>query len=269
MIMIKKRRYIFFLTVILSLGIMSAPVFAKGQNKKKDTKNSIQVTTEQQKSSPSTEKSTEAEKNTAYFTFAIYKDDNIVLTDTDIFKLTLNDTAGKEHTIELNAYESSTSAVENSLDEGGYTIKAIEYKGINQDIISGGFGLAKQMNLQTSDTPEIPFYIGSESTALSGLFVVRDGKQVKTTSEQSTQQTSETTRDTTNTTESVQDTSEENAAESTRKDPDKEDVVEVVKEKKDKKTSQFFPFSFKKLFMAIIILFICGVWTLVFYQKNK
>ena len=171
--------------------------------------------------------------------------------------------------VELNAYESSTSAVENSLDEGGYTVTSIEYKGINQDIISGGFGLSKQMNLQISDTPEIPFYIGSDSTALSGLFIVRDGKQVKTASEQSTQQTSVTTQDTTNTTETVQDTSEENATESTRKDPDKEDVVEVVKEKKKGKKSQFFPFSFKKLLMAVIILFICGVWTLVFYQKNK
>lgn len=267
--MIKKRRHIFFLTVILVLSIVSAPVFAKGQDKKKDTKDSTQTTTEQQRSSQSTEKSTEAEKNTAYFTFAIYNDENITLADTDIFKITLTDIAGKEHTIELNAYESSTSAVENSLDEGGYTVTSIEYKGINQDIISGGFGLSKQMNLQISDTPEIPFYIGSDSTALSGLFIVRDGKQVKTASEQSTQQTSVTTQDTTNTTETVQDTSEENATESTRKDPDKKDVVEVVKEKKKGKKSQFFPFSFKKLLMAVIILFICGVWTLVFYQKNK
>ena len=73
-------------------------------------------------------------------------------------QISLTDIAGKEHTIELNAYESSTSAVENSLDEGGYTVTSIEYKGINQDIISGGFGLSKQMNLQISDTPEIPFY---------------------------------------------------------------------------------------------------------------
>ena len=66
--MIKKRRHIFFLTVILALSIVSAPVFAKGQDKKKDTKDSTQTTTEQQRSSQSTEKSTEAEKNTAYFT---------------------------------------------------------------------------------------------------------------------------------------------------------------------------------------------------------
>lgn len=243
--MIKKRRHIFFLTVILALSIVSAPVFAKGQDKKKDTKDSTQTTTEQQRSSQSTEKSTEAEKNTAYFTFAIYNDENITLADTDIFKITLTDIAGKEHTIELNAYESSTSAVENSLDEGGYTVTSIEYKGINQDIISGGFGLSKQMNLQISDTPEIPFYIGSDSTALSGLFIVRDGKQVKTASEQSTQQTSVTTQDTTNTTETVQDTSEENATESTRKDPDKEDVVEVVKEKKKGKNHSFSPFLLK------------------------
>ena len=101
--MIKKRRHIFFLTVILALSIVSAPVFAKGQDKKKDTKDSTQTTTEQQRSSQSTEKSTEAEKNTAYFTFAIYNDENITLADTDIFKITLTDIAGKEHTIELNA----------------------------------------------------------------------------------------------------------------------------------------------------------------------
>ena len=55
--MIKKRRHIFFLTVILALSIVSAPVFAKGQDKKKDTKDSTQTTTEQQRSSQSTEKS--------------------------------------------------------------------------------------------------------------------------------------------------------------------------------------------------------------------
>ena len=43
--MIKKRRHIFFLTVILALSIVSAPVFAKGQDKKKDTKDSTQTTT--------------------------------------------------------------------------------------------------------------------------------------------------------------------------------------------------------------------------------
>lgn len=53
--MIKKRRHIFFLTVILVLSIVSAPVFAKGQDKKKDTKDSTQTTTEQQRSSQSTE----------------------------------------------------------------------------------------------------------------------------------------------------------------------------------------------------------------------
>ena len=44
--MIKKRRHIFFLTVILALSIVSAPVFAKGQDKKKDTKDSTQATAE-------------------------------------------------------------------------------------------------------------------------------------------------------------------------------------------------------------------------------
>ena len=47
--MIKKRRHIFFLTVILILGIVSAPVFAKGQDKKKNTKDSTQATAEQQR----------------------------------------------------------------------------------------------------------------------------------------------------------------------------------------------------------------------------
>ena len=45
------------------------------------------------------------------------------------------------------------AAIDNTIDEGEYTVTAIEYKGINQDIINNGFGLAKQINLSTTDTP--------------------------------------------------------------------------------------------------------------------
>ena len=65
--MIKKRRHIFFLTVILALSIVSAPVFAKGQDKKKDTKDSTQTTTEQQRSSQSTENQRKLRKYSLFY----------------------------------------------------------------------------------------------------------------------------------------------------------------------------------------------------------
>ena len=264
-----KRRHMLFLMAFLSLCLLTVPVFAKNKEKQRKEDKTTQVTIKQEatETTATTEKSTEAEKNSVYFSFAIYKDQDITLEDTDIFKITLQDTSGNAHTIELNAYESSMAAIDNTIDEGEYTVTAIEYKGINQDIINNGFGLAKQINLSITDTPEIPFYVGKRSTAISGLFVVKNNKVVESSTASSTQQTLETTQNVAGTTSADMD--EENTTGSVSKDPSKEEVVEVIKPKTEKKTSQFFPFSFTKFFMAVVLMGICGIWTFVFYQKNK
>lgn len=159
------------------------------------------------------------------------------------------------------------AAIDNTIDEGEYTVTAIEYKGINQDIINNGFGLAKQINLSTTDTPEIPFYLGKQSTTISGLFVVKNNKVVESSTASSTQQTLETTQNVAGTTSADMDG--ENTTGSVSKDPSKEEVVEVIKPKTEKKTFQFFPFSFTKFFMALVLMGICGIWTFIFYKKNK
>lgn len=83
----------------------------------------------------------------------------------------------------------------------------------------------------------------------------------------STQQTLETTQNVAGTTSADMD--EENTTGSVSKDPSKEEVVEVIKPKTEKKTFQFFPFSFTKFFMALVLMGICGIWTFIFYKKNK
>lgn len=264
-----KRRHMLFLMAFLSLCLLTVPVFAKNKEKQRKEDKTTQITIKQEatETTATTEKSTEAEKNSVYFSFAIYKDQDITLADIDIFKITLQDTSGNAHTIELNAYESSMAAIDNTIDEGEYTVTAIEYKGINQDIINNGFGLAKQINLSTTDTPEIPFYLGKQSTTISGLFVVKNNKVVESSTASSTQQTLETTQNVAGTTSADMD--EENTTGSVSKDPSKEEVVEVIKPKTEKKTFQFFPFSFTKFFMALVLMGICGIWTFIFYKKNK
>lgn len=106
-------------------------MFAKNKEKQRKEDKTTQITIKQEatETTATTEKSTEAEKNSVYFSFAIYKDQDITLADTDIFKITLQDTSGNAHTIELNAYESSMAAIDNTIDEGNTLSQQSNIKG--------------------------------------------------------------------------------------------------------------------------------------------
>ena len=76
-----KRRHMLFLMVFLSLCLLTVPVFAKNKEKQRKEDKTTQITIKQEatETTATTEKSTETEKNSVYFSFAIYKDQDITL----------------------------------------------------------------------------------------------------------------------------------------------------------------------------------------------
>lgn len=244
----------------LPLTNTEKPVQEQTTGAKKATKNEEASTQVKEKA---TTKAKEETKKSASFLFTVYLDADISLTQNDTFKITLKDENNETHTVEMNAFESSNSVIESEIDEGTYTVKSIEYRGMNSIITQNGYGMPVQVTLSSKQSTEIPFYIGSQQTSVSGLFVVKNGTSVQTT--QNSTEASQAEQDTTaaSSTENVVDNTTASVI-----DPDKEEVVEVVKTPKKKRNTQYIPFSKAKL-LPIGIVAILGIASILFYYKKN
>lgn len=281
-ILMINKKIVIFLSLLCMIGVpayASTPVSIQAQTvskksikEKKKTKKSESTTQEKNISETTTqglETNTEEEiKNPSSFSFTVYLDADITLSENDIFKITLKDSLGQLHTVEMNAYESSNAVIENELEEGIYTVNSIEYNGMNSVITQDGYGIPVQFTLSSKQSTEIPFYIGKQQTELSGLFVIKNGMSIQTT--QSNEQTSSTepvqnNKEASNTADM---TTASDVTTNTAAQPDKKDVVEVVKSKTKKRNSQYIPFSPTKLVPIGIVAVIGMVAILLYYRKN-
>ena len=251
------KRMIKTVCIFCLLYLMSLPVYAAVP--KAVTRGA--TTAEKKKTATTTE---EKLLKQASFIFTVYLDADISLSENDTFKIALKNSDGKEHTIEMNAFDSSNAAIENTLDEGVYTVTGIEYKGINSIINENGYGLPAQFTLSSKQSTEIPLYIGKQQTSLSGLFVIQNGSSVQTT--QNTGALSDT-----QSSDEEQNTDIESSTEvktSTSTQPDKKDVIEVVKKEKKSRNTQYIPFSPVKLIPIVLVAIIGSIGLFIYYKKN-